>query len=742
MLYPFSRRLLLAFSGSLLLGAGAPTTVQLEITSSVDPARLASALMVARSPSSPEPHLLGRPRNGTFALPAEGLWTLTVEGQGIWAVPIEIRAPGAAQIRIEPGASMRARLVPPDKQPLPRAATLQATRCKAEEALPELPCPVDAAGVVTCAVPSGCIDLRLKVRGFASHYFWERRAESDSAQLDLGTLPLTPGASVSGWVATEDGRPLADDLQVQLQLQGVTSGPEPLTKRIQRTAVNVRPDRRGFFQFADVAPGDYELAATQAGYGTARVPLVHVREGLETPLPDPVILSRPRTAAFQVTPPTSPSGGAWSLQLAHHRPAGVELIDTAPLDPTGYLTFDGLVPGKYGVKLLDAASGRPIDFRQIEITAPFELFSIDVDLIPITGTVTLGDNPLPESNVVFGGRTGATQVALVTDEDGRFRGALPKAGRWAVDISSDVLHVRRNLADVEVRVRSGQDAAIIDIELEDGRISGAVVDEEFHPQPRALVELRPAGPEEAPVAIKAGEDGRFQLRGLPEGPATIRAATEDAESDSAQVQLSEVEGDEIQIVVRQKRIVHGFVVDRSGVVAAANLSLREYGGVLERGTGTVTEADGSFEVSLPREISAVHLWVAAPGRTYWVGRRSLGDEPMTIELAREGGTVELLYPPDRWASVHLLHDGGSGWFVPVGSWAALHESLGGLRDFASGRLVVPQLAPGEWDACLVEPGSAAWLRVAIFGQPLGEACVHFRSSAGETATADLRGIAE
>lgn len=729
--------------GAWLLSTATATsasTIDVAVVSTLEESRLATAVLWARSPTAREPVALGKPRSGRFVVPHEGLWTVSASGTGIWSIPVDVIAPGRAEVRIEPGVELRAVLRAPKQVAKPEVATLRLSKCSSPTSLPETSCPVEPDGTLTCGIPLGCLDLRLKVRGFASNYFWAKTTHETDATLDLGTLELKPGASVAGWITTEDGRPLDPSLEVRLQPQGVKTGTEALTTRLKSTAMSAIPNRGGFFQIADMATGDYELTASQKGYGTATVPLIHVREGLETALPNPVVLASPRVASFQVTPSTSPKGEPWSLRLAHHQPAGVSVVEEKPLDESGYGSFGGLVPGKYGVTLLSGPSGSPLAFRQIEVAATSELYSIDLDLVEVEGSVVLGGEPLAEALLVFGGRTGATSVELAADREGRFRGALPREGRWAVDISCEDLNLHRNLTNVEVRRRRGKRTASVEIRLTDGRVSGTVVDEAYAPQPRALVEVRPSGTEEAPVAIKAEQDGTFELRGLPKGAATIRAAAQDAESEPEAIMLSETGVDRLQIVVKKKRLLRGRVLDRSGAVAAANTSIREYGGVMQRGDGAITEFDGSFEVSIPSDVAAVHARVGAAGRTLWVGRRDVNDSGLTIELAREGGTVELLYPPDSWEWVYFVHDGGSSWYGPFQAWAALHENLGGLRDFALGRLVIPQLAPGDWDACLVEPGSAEWLSVAIFGKRVPTRCAHFAAYPGAVAIADLRDL--
>lgn len=697
----------------------------------------AEAEIVASSPGSISPLTLGVAETRSIALPRPGLWVLQISGSGIWSRPVEVLVPGTAEIVVEPGSSLRGRFDVRPQAQLPTLTTVALRRCGKVESLADLVCAIQPDRTFSCPIPLGCLDGRVRVRGFASHYFWERSAAGAGQPLELGAIPLRPGASVSGWMATEDGRPFDDSTLVRLRTQGMRTDARALTDRLESTTSTARPDRRGFFQFTEVPPGNYELAATQKGYGEAVQSLLYVREGLETAPRAPLVLTRPRRASFQVSPAIAPQGGVWKLRLTHLRASGAEVVAEGPTEQLGYAVFEGLAAGPYEVAVIDQTMENPFALRFIELSGEDDFFPIDLELVELQGRIWLGDEPLPYAELAFGGWTGAESVVLAADEGGEFRGALPREGRWKVEIAASELDVLRSLTNVEVKKRPGGRPAVVEVRLSDGQISGTVVDEDLVPQAKAIVEVLPAGPAESRVATKASPDGTFRIRGLPKGPATVRAETPEAQSEPRAVLLSSDAEDELQLVVRKLRKVRGVVLDRFGAVAAANLYLREHGGVMERGAGAVTELDGSFEVSLPREVTSVHARVGAAGRTLYVGRREVAEEGIRLELAREGGTVDLRYPPERWEWVYFVHDGASAWFGPFQSWAGLHATEGGLRDFSGGRLVVPKLAPGEWDVCLVEPGSAPWLTVSLVGRSVPSACVHFTSSPGTIASADL-----
>ncbi|MEO8196635.1 MAG: carboxypeptidase regulatory-like domain-containing protein [Thermoanaerobaculia bacterium] len=694
------------------------------------------AALVAYSPWHQEPLTLGPVASSKFELPSAGTWTLQVRGTGIYSAPREVAIPGRADFELEPGVGLRAALVSEELQKLPSNAVVRVSRCGSRQPLGELVCPVSRLGKLSCTVPTGCLDLRTRVRGFVAHYAWGQASERDG--VDLGALLLVPGASIAGSISTEDGRALDASATVRARLQRFGVERKALGAGQAQDELEVKPDSRGFFQISELAAANYEVVASQKGYQDAVASRVAVREGLETALLAPLTLSKPRSASIQLDPALGPAGEPWRVRLDQMDPTGILPIDTKVADELGFVEFPQLAPGKYGVLILDGRSPAPFLTQEIEVAEPSQTFFVTLDLLPLEGIVTLGGEALPEAEIKFSGGQGPKTARFTTDSKGRFRGALPSAGIYGIAISADSPPLQRSLLRREVRKPKGKSTAEIEIDLTDGQIEGEVVDESSNGVRDALVELRPEGPDEAAIAARADRDGKFSFRGLPQGSVTIRAASDSAESETQVVEVSEDLAAEVRLVVRPKRRVRGSVADSFGPVAAATTFVREFGGVLNRGEEVLSAVDGSFAVSLPREVSMAHVRVGAPGRSMYLRRHDLNDANVRVDLSIAGGAVEVLYPPESWKSVFFLHGGASEWFGPFQAWAALNEADGGLRDFANGRLVVPRLGPGPWSVCLVDPGSPEWISVHLLGTPVPSACRSFTSEPGSFSRVDLR----
>ena len=149
---------------------------------------------------------------------APGVWLVRIGADGFWAPPLILRptgeAGGARDVRLYRTATVTA---PVDGLADARATVLVDFRdsTDAKDGVPEgrVECPT-LRGHLRCAVPVGVLDLRFEVPGFAPAYRWARQVRAGTPN-PLARLVFTPGASVSGYVRTADGRP-AGNTEVEL----------------------------------------------------------------------------------------------------------------------------------------------------------------------------------------------------------------------------------------------------------------------------------------------------------------------------------------------------------------------------------------------------------------------------------------------------------------------------------------------------------------------------------------------
>ncbi|HXU34734.1 MAG TPA: hypothetical protein VN851_29495, partial [Thermoanaerobaculia bacterium] len=71
----------------------------------------------------------------------------------------------------------------------------------------QLSCPVDPRGRFRCELPAATYDLSFSLSPYAPVYRWQAKVPS-GGNLNLGSLALRQGASVAGWVMTDDGSPI------------------------------------------------------------------------------------------------------------------------------------------------------------------------------------------------------------------------------------------------------------------------------------------------------------------------------------------------------------------------------------------------------------------------------------------------------------------------------------------------------------------------------------------------------
>ena len=253
-------------------------------------------------------------------------WRFELHAPGFWSESVTITPSQQSEGRLvlHPTAQVRGTLTLAGKMgEIPPQARIRfiasATRDREDTGIRgEHECPVETGGFWQCEVPVGTFDLRLRLDGFISHYFWEQALKRDTPH-NLGSLALEPGSSLVGWVSTEDREVLGEDCTVVLLPQGT----EEATS--QRRLETTQADVRGFFHFEGLAPGNYRLVGKKAGYAPAPVDNILIFPGLEANLRETLVLRRPLEPTFLISPPHRPGQqglAARTSDLRHHRLAG------------------------------------------------------------------------------------------------------------------------------------------------------------------------------------------------------------------------------------------------------------------------------------------------------------------------------------------------------------------------------------------------------------------------------------
>lgn len=514
-------------------------------------------------------------------------------------------------------------------------------------------------------------------------------APKNSPGLPTGNL----SGRVVGRVELLTGEPLPKGCRVLLG-PPAPANPDRLdtAKRLADMAVETQPNERGFFQFADVKPGIYSLRAEHKDFAPAEESPIVVRAGLETELSRPLTLRPLAVLTVQVDPPLDPFDRPWRLQLDGETPSE-NASHPGLADESGAWHQRGLLPGRWHLSILGEKEGIWAHQR-IDIDGTDQFVAVEVEAIAVEGRALQGKEPFL-GTLWFGGTRGARRVRFDPDENGKFFGLLPSEGEWEVQVGDPGAGLDRlTLEPVTVRRRPGQSKARIEIHVPDTRLEGRVVDENGKGVAAKLTLIA----DRHPSLARTEKDGRFHLRGLPEGVVSVQAETDELASEAQQISLEDGHfTPEVTLVVRGRTRIRGVVRSANGPLAGAEIYIwpaLPLGGMVavER---AITNPDGSFEVVISGGAKTVDTAISAPGYGISVSRQSVPSKgPLVLDLETAAGQLELQLSPEGKGvpqDVLLVHRGA---FVP----AALLSRWGEV-DRETRRLIFSGVEAGEWTLC-------------------------------------------
>lgn len=642
---------------------------------------------------------------------AEGVWELDFASEGLWIEPatVYVTAEGAHLAR----QAVRLGRVTVEVAENGLAGTSRATvgfrRSTSEPGegfvdSRRLPCVAARARAgsvrLECPVPEGEHDLRLDVEGFVPRYHW--RVGVGPSPVHLGDWTLLEGASLSGWVELGDASsPEGVRLELTPRLEG-SSGGDGRLGEMRKTAL---ADRRGFFQLFGLPPGSYSLTARKDGFAVAERP-VRLVEEREARLLQPLVLQEPASFEVHLDPPVDPIGDApWQVGLyaSGSAPGRLEERAAGPAAVDGTWASDTLAPGRYLLRI-SGDGDREWWKEEIEIAPGSAPLFVSIPLLPVTGRVRLGDQPLAARLAFSSQRT--ADVELESDESGRFDGYLTEEGWWMVDIAASDIDVQQK-QKLQVTKVEGRSHARIDLRIPDTEVYGQVSARDGTPVVWGFVVAIPEAEPDVTVMKQVEEEGRFSLRGLPEGPIRLSAqgrtdlaSKEMLRSEQLVVDLQE-ERDfgELRIIVERPRQVIGVVTAPFGPVPGAAVTVETMGEFHPSRTVS-TDVEGKFVDDIPAGSASVVVQVRPHGYTAQSFRLPLDSTPMPLSIAadRPSGTLELrvakaVFGGSDWI---LVNDRGGHWESwPLEEWAGAH---GGEPEVD--RLVIPQLEAAGYRLCL------------------------------------------
>lgn len=699
-----------------LLGMLEPEAAKLEVdVRPSQPQSVGKADLVLRDPiegTEKLRHPIEVPWKGELALdrPVAGL-LLEIESPTLWSAPFrvpETGQPEALEIDTfqrgeltfseEPSAASTPAAMPAAIQV--EVASVPAPRGKDLLKKTRLACILEKDRW-RCPAPALALDLRLEKPGHVPRYFFGAKIEPGKS-LDLGRLRFEQGASISGFVAVEEGEPKG--ATIGLGPAG-TWGPRDGQRQNLRRAEAIA-NERGFFQVQGVAPGGYRLEASRKGLSATELWPVEVLEGKETSLAEPILLTRAAELEVHVAPPLGPLGRPWKLLLVRETPGsdgGGEVL-TEEADAAGTSVWKELQPGSYLLMVCNpdgektGAGDDSIWASQfVELLPGSQAIYQDIAVVRVEGTLTAGEDPVL-GRLIFGGFNGSPHATVWSDEDGRFEGQLPRKGSWQLDV--EIGGQLLSLEPVEVEPRGGKPARL-DLHLPDTRFHGKVIHREKGVAGAQLWGHSTGSGKSFRFDTTADDEGGFDLRGLAAGSyqvtvssARLRLASprlrfdirEGIEDPAAEIELEEYQRLEGQI------LANGVGVP----LAAFGVFFRSrHGEDLQRGQG---DAAGVLRVAVPESAQEIAMVITPAGFAWQIlplrpSAGTAGSSPFFVEAAQNGGTLRIKSPDP--AAARLFASGAE---VPLQMVASTLQR-GGNAEVAAGGWTFKNTAPGFYRVC-------------------------------------------
>jgi len=641
-------------------------------------------------------------------------WSVDFDTAHAWRLSVELAGYWASEETLEPGQQLETRLLAmgrlsgrfrlPQGESLPPDFSISAqsppSRTDLQEDLErtEISCQALAESF-QCEVPAGVLDLRLEVGDFIPFYFWHVDVPRHG-EFGLGTLDLERGASLAGWIETEEQAGKNSVCVIELSPQKIgSSGDELERRRFNSLVRRAEASELGFFQIRGLAAGGYSLTAKQPGFAPQRLDGLVVAEGRELLLDAPVVLHRPLTLEIFLDPPVAPDGRPWSVEVLQPQPFSMISLGMAKgeAQPDGSWKHGGLGSGPLTLRISDRQTSVWLE-RFIELMPGTPPFFLEIPVVRVEGSIRAGDEPFA-ARLLFGGSR-IPQVIIEADEEGLFAGYLPHEGRWPIDLLVASQSLEQSLEPVDVEVRPGRGVALVDIELPNTHLSG-VVAEGGKPAPSAaLILLRRAedGKTTRGAILRADDDGAFALHGLPPGSYDVQARKGSAASAWVRVDLREdLEHPSVQLELEEKIEISGVVLSGLGVVPGAEVIALPVGAdpSLSFMQSRTTGVDGTFTLKLPNHHRLADLLVVAPGLALAVQRIPLqasAGRPLLLEVESGGGRLILLGN----TPLSTLYFGDSA--IPTSLlFSALVSS--GLLGAAEGGIAVDRMPHGDYRLC-------------------------------------------
>lgn len=508
--------------------------------------------------------------------------------------------------------------------------------------------------------------------------------------------------------------PATAEVELRPELDGWAG--DPRRKSAASSKLRTRTDEKGFFHLPNLAPGAYSLTVRSGNFRPIERFGLRLESGRDLRLADPLIFEPPIEVALRVTPSFDPWHRPWRVQVTTGPKEGSwpRNLAEGSTDDSGLARLRGLDPREAELVVQDA-DGRRWHEQTIEIYRERPEVFVALDLVPVEGRLTRGNDPLA-ARLSFG-TTQGSDIRMDSRDDGGFSGYLPNEGTWQVELLGPLGdYDAQRLRDVEVKRRPGKSFAEIEVRVPATTLAGRVLYDEkpvYQAGVTVVRELTAAErqPGKSPAVREAvtstDAEGRFRLQGLEPGTLSIRAGHGDRDSEWMRFDLREdAWPEEIVLELEKREMLSGVVSFGSMPVTGARLvalpglsSPGQRSGYLDAMSGSL----GEFELSVPSSASNLDLVIAAPTlgvELLHLEKAEKGWGPVLIGLGSETGTLRFpvagkVESRDFSAGFVVSRNGAS---LRLTALVRLLSLLGQL-DLGPGQVLLHGLAPGGWTLC-------------------------------------------
>ena len=610
--------------------------------------------------ADPVTFVVSAPGRSHIALP-QGLWEIRVASDALWAASVHVRNTDAASMRLLPAFPLTG-----TSNELAKL-TARFTPLGADGPSGEVDCAV-TAGEWSCGLPHGRYDIQFFTPGMAPEFRYAVSVPPRASEPAIA-LRFVAGASLHGWV--EESRSSKASVEgVEVWLDG--SG----------TRQTAHADRKGFFQFKAVPPGDYVLSARTKGL-VAQPRSVRILRGVAAEVREPLVLDTPKRLTVLLVPPLNPDGVAWRVQLSASDPDSNEVSDERA-SAIGMWSRSGLVAGTYRIAILDDRGGmwksETVTIGTDDVTLP-----VTASGMMVRGRVMLGDRPLP-AKLSFGGEWGRM---LQSDDEGRFAGEIPlvEGEQQVVFVEADTPNVRRSVRAKIEPSETGESEVFLNLPAT--TLMGTVSNEDGSPA-RAIITVSGRGASEIFEQASSESDGTFQIAGLAPGAYDVVAEAHERKSRRSSVNLKANEPAEVKIVLEPEEMLRGKMTMGEMPVIDATIFVLPRDAWAPTAPQTKTNERGNFQLRLPPGTTIFDGIAVHPAFDTVIARATVRPDRIAwIPTNQIGGTivVESQQPDD----VVLLHRDAE-------VMARTLANLGGGM-ITQDRVTLTRLEPGEYSVC-------------------------------------------